>query len=325
MLDPYTYDYWNATFQRDKDVPVSHPGEYSTDLIASKALGLLDEAVAADRPFFISVAPIGPHSHMSGTSLSNGNPSIDVPQSADRHRHLFPDVKVPRTDNFNPQDPSGANWVRQQPLLTDEQIKYNDEFYRGRLQALQAVDEMVDGLFERLEEYGILDNTYVFYTSDNGFHIGQHRLQPGKETGYEEDIHVPLIVRGPGIAKDESSDVVTAHVDLVPTFLSLIGAPMPPDLDGAPIPLHRTSSTSTALAKREHVNVEYWGWVLSEGKWGFNGGADRKIYNTTYKALRVVSNEYNLYYSVWCTNEHELYDMNVSIPGRCGYPAHTKN
>lgn len=294
---------------------MSHPGEYSTDLIASKALGLLEEAVAADKPFFLAVAPIGPHSHMPGTRLPNGDLSIGIPQSAKRHQHMFSGVKVPRTDNFNPEDASGANWVRRQPKLTDEQVSYNDEFYRGRLQALQAVDEMVDGLFERLGEYGILDNTYVFYTSDNGFHIGQHRFQPGKETGYEEDIHVPLVIRGPGIAKDESSDVVTAHIDLVPTFLTLAGAPLPPDLDGAPIPLNQRSPP-TALAKREHVNVEYWGWVLSEGKWGFNGGADQRIYNTTYKALRVVSDDYNLYYSVWCTNEHELYDMSVSVPGK---------
>jgi arylsulfatase A-like enzyme len=312
-LDPYTYDYWNATFQRNKDAPVSHPGEYSTDLIASKAFGLLDDAVAADKPFFLSIAPIGPHSHMSGNRLSDGDLTPDIPQSAERHRHLFPGAKVPRTANFNPEDPSGGNWIRRQPKLTEEQISYNDDFYRGRLQALQAVDELVDGLFNRLEEHGILDNTYVFYTSDNGFHIGQHRLQPGKETGYEEDIHIPLIIRGPGVAKDTSSSIVTAHIDLVPTFLSLAGAPLPPDLDGEPIPLNRETSPTTALAKREHVNVEYWGWVLSEGKWGFNGGADRIISNATYKALRVVSEEYDLYYSVWCTNEHELYDMTVSV------------
>lgn len=76
-------------------------------------------------------------------------------------------------------------------------IEYNDHFYRQRLRALQAVDEMVEGIVTRLDSYGILDNTYVVYSADNGYHISQHRLSPGKECGFEEDINVPLIIRGP--------------------------------------------------------------------------------------------------------------------------------
>ena len=83
------------------------------------------------------------------------------------------------------------------PLLNQTVIDYNDHFYRQRLRALQAVDEMIEGLVNRLESYGILDNTYIFYSSDNGYHVSQHRLHPGKECGFEEDINVPLIVRGP--------------------------------------------------------------------------------------------------------------------------------
>lgn len=319
LLDPYTYDYWNATFQRNKDLPVSHPGEYSTDLVAGKAFGFLDDAVAAEKPFFLAVAPIGPHSHISGSSISSGKLKVEIPKAAERHQHLFPGVKVRRTDNFNPDRASGGDWIRRQPRLTEEQVEYNDDFYRGRLQALQAVDELVDGLFEKLEEYDILDNTYIFYTSDNGFHIGQHRLQPGKECGYEEDINVPLIIRGPGLPKDQTSYAVSAHTDLVPTFLSLAGAALPADLDGVPIPLLHDDSTVGLAKRREHVNVEYWGWALSEGKWGFNGGDDRNILNNTYKALRVISDEYNLYYSIWCTNEHELYDLNVSTHSQSKY------
>ena len=96
--------------------------------------------------------------------------------------------------------PSGANWVLDLPKQTEENEDYNDHLYRQRLRALQAVDELVNELFERLHEKDLLKNTYVVYSSDNGYHIGQHRLQPGKSCGYEEDVNIPLIVRGPGIA-----------------------------------------------------------------------------------------------------------------------------
>ena len=68
------------------------------------------------------------------------------------------------------------------------------------MRALAAVDEMVGHLIDRLDAAGVLDNTYIFYSSDNGFHISQHRLHPGKMCGFETDIHVPMVVRGPGIA-----------------------------------------------------------------------------------------------------------------------------
>ena len=71
-----------------------------------------------------------------------------------------------------------------------------DELHRKRLQSMLAVDDMIGDLVKSLHDSGELDNTYIFFTSDNGFHLGQHRLGAGKWTPYEEDIRVPLIVRG---------------------------------------------------------------------------------------------------------------------------------
>jgi len=187
-------------------------------------------------------------------------------------------------------------------------VEYNDHFYRQRLRALQAVDELVDGLVTRLAHHGILNNTYVVYSSDNGFHVGQHRLQPGKTCGYEEDINVPLIVRGPGVAINHTTDIVTSHTDLAPTFLHLLGVPLRADFDGRPIPVTKADIESAEQTKREHANVEYWGTALSEG---LHQPMHRQ--NNTYKAVRLFGADYNLYYSVWCNNEHELYDMTVGI------------
>lgn len=156
------------------------------------------------------------------------------------------------------------------PKQSSTQVEYNDEFYRSRLRALQAVDELVDDIFSLLEQYGILDNTYVIYSSDNGYHIGQHRLPPGKECGYEEDVNVPLIVRGPNVPKGITTDQVTSHTDLVPTILGLTGAQPRDDFDGAAIPLREDEIALSDGGRHEHVNLEYWGFALAEGKYGFS-------------------------------------------------------
>jgi hypothetical protein len=330
--------YLNASFQRNCDAPVSYAGQHSVDVLTQKALGFLDEAAANPaRPFFLGIAPVAPHSNVKASLFDGDNPTDNLdddiddlvtftpPIPAARHAHLFANVTVPRTPHFNPDHPSGANWIRTLPKLSYANVEFNDHFYRQRLRTLQSVDELVDSVVNRLEELGLLEETYIFYTTDNGYHIGQHRLQPGKECGFEEDINIPLIVRGPGVPKGEVSEVVTAHVDLAPTILGIatgdgnvaggeegrsVGSA---DFDGEAIPLTKAELEEAVHSRHEHVTVEFWGFAASEGRL-FGDGEKRLHLNNTYKALRVIGKEYNLYYSVWCTNEHELYDLKVCHP-----------
>lgn len=311
LLDPYTYSYLNSTYQRNHDAPISHEGEHTVDVLTRKAFGFLDEAISHERPFFLGIAPVAPHSnldHIPDSTDGIGEVRVSPPIPATRHADLFQDVKVPRTAHFNPDKPSGVNWIRRLPIQSLENVDFNDHFYRQRLRSLQAVDELVDGIFERLDRHNLLENTYIFYTTDNGYHIGQHRLQPGKECGFEEDINIPLIVRGPGVPEGIVTEVVTTHIDLAPTLLELAGVPMRADFDGEAIPLTNLALQEALETRHEHVTVEYWGFAMAEGK--YHEGS-RLIVNNTYKSLRIVSKSYNLYYSVWCTNEHELYDLGV--------------
>jgi N-acetylglucosamine-6-sulfatase len=330
LLDPFTYEYLNATFQRNHDPPVSYEGQYSTDIVSTKAHGFLDDAVAAKKPFMLTVAPVAPHSNVhvvdeyihgnySGSSATQAPP---VP--AERHKHLFQDVKVPRNAAFNPgsvfipsiafgprclltsEQPGGAAWISQLTKQNQTNIDYNDEWYRNRLRTLQAVDEMVAGLAARLKKHGIMEDTYLIFSTDNGYHVGQHRLQPGKQCSYKEDINIPFLVRGPGVPKGHTSQAVTSHTDLAATFLEIAGAPPRPDLDGEAMPLTIDAMTKAETHRQEHVNVEIWGIIMSEGKHGMD------LHNNhTYKALRVIGEDYNLRYTVWCNGEHELYDLQV--------------
>lgn len=223
----------------------------------------------------MTVAPVAPHSNVQ-LNVAEG-PIDDLiaefspPIPLRRHEHLFKDVKVPRTQNFNPKEPSGVNWIHDLPRQSQENVEYNDHFYRNRLRSLQGVDELVEGIVQRLEKHGILDNTYVIYSTDNGYHIGQHRLQPGKECGFEEDINIPLIIRGPNVPKNATTNIVTTHTDLAPTFLHLVGAPLRADFDGEVIPTSKHGIAEASQTRHEHVNVEYWGFALGEGK-DWDGG-----------------------------------------------------
>ena len=107
LLDPYTYFYLNSTWQRNQDQPVSHEGEYTTDVLSAKANGFLDDAVKAEKPFFLAIAPVAPHSNVEvhEGKLIGPDTSFTVtpPVSAERHKHLFKGVKIPRTPHFNPE------------------------------------------------------------------------------------------------------------------------------------------------------------------------------------------------------------------------------
>lgn len=98
LLDPGTYIYYNTCTTLDNKPPVYHPGQYSTDLLAARSLDFLNRAVSSREPFFLTVAPIGPHSE----TILGDKVTMKPPVPAVRHEHLFPHVKVPRNPNFNP-------------------------------------------------------------------------------------------------------------------------------------------------------------------------------------------------------------------------------
>ncbi|KAH8720900.1 Arylsulfatase [Beauveria bassiana] len=186
-------------------------------------------------------------------------------------------------------------------------LQYLDNFQRRRLQSLQDVDDLVEGIFETLLDYpDVLANTYIIYTADNGFHLGQHRLPAGKTCGIEEDVNVPFIIRGPEIAKNKTLKSPSSHTDLAPTLFKLADFSLRDDFDGLPIPVKFADHTPDSI-KTEHVNIECWGSGIIEG----TVFANLKGYfdHNTYKTLRIVSEKYEFMYTVWCNGEHELYDM----------------
>jgi arylsulfatase A-like enzyme len=157
--------------------------DYSTDVLADKAVRFVEKA---REPFFLYFAPIAPHL-----------PAIPA------ERDISTPLTLPRTrPDFNERDLSDKPWHRlYRRVLGFAAVHYLDREIEGRqLRALRELDRKVAELVRSLEERGVLDRTIIIYASDNGFLWGEHRLG-GKIWPYEESIRVPLVVRVPGAAR----------------------------------------------------------------------------------------------------------------------------
>lgn len=193
------------------------PEDHLTDVLANKAADVIRRADPA-QPLFLYVAPYDPHS-----------PATPAP----RYAGLYADEPLPQPPSFDEPDVSDKpSYVGDLPPLEPWQKEALTKHNRERLRALRAVDDLVGTVMAALAETGRLDNTYVVYTSDNGFHMGQHRLFVGKTTAYEEDIHVPLVMRGPGVPAGQTIQAMVLNNDLAPTFAAIAGIQPPTFVDG---------------------------------------------------------------------------------------------
>ncbi len=194
------------------------PGDYLTDVLAGHAADVIKTSAAAKEPFFLYVSPFSPH----------------VPANpAPRHAKLFEHEPLPRPPSFNEADVSDKpDVIRNLALLNEGQIAALETLYRRRLQCLQSIDDMLETIVNALDETGQLDNTYIVYSSDNGHHLGEHRMPAGKDTAYEEDIRVPMAVRGPGVPKGARIEAMVLNGDLAPTAAAMAGIEPPDFVDG---------------------------------------------------------------------------------------------
>ncbi|HET7480355.1 MAG TPA: sulfatase [Rubrobacteraceae bacterium] len=245
-----------------------------TDRLSNRADAFVRQGVASGEPFFAYIAPTAPHP-----------PAIPP----DRYKDAYPNLVAPRDASFNERDVSDKmSWVRNHPLLTANEMSGIDSLYRNRARSLLAVDDMVERLVNTLTETGALENTYIVFTSDNGFHMGEHRLPPMKQTAYEEDIRVPLLIRGPGLPAGESRTAFALNNDFAPTFADWADASVPISVDGRSLSPILSSPLTTGW--RTSFLVEKW---------------DTNAMPQSYKAVRTADWTYVRY----SNGEKELYNL----------------
>jgi len=262
------------------------PEDYETDVHAASIVRFLEEAETRDtEPWFIYFAPYAPHGDPR-LGLGQEGPAVPAP----RHRAAFATAIAPRTPGFNEADVSDKPpGVRQRALLTPGQIAVLDHLYRERLRSLLAVDEAIERFVQTLTRLGELANTYIIFTSDHGYHLGQHRFMTGKFQIYDEDIRVPAMVRGPGVPLRVRRDQFALNIDWGPTFAELAGLEPPPGVDGRSLaPLLRRDPATAAW--RQDFLVE--------------------IYRPTGEEVRALRTRTHTY-AEYSSGARELYDVRL--------------
>lgn len=227
----YSINHHGDRVQRYGRVGDPDPALYQTDVLRDLATGFIDNHFNGERPFFLSWAPLAPHVEVgTGLDLDYRNP-----RPAPRHRGRFKDELLPRPPSFNENDPNGMSdkpeFLRRGELSGAE-IEHITKRYRSRLESLLAVDEAVKAIVDKLGQKGILSNTVIIFTSDNGFMDGQHRIANGKTVAYNPSARVPLLMRGPGIPADKTVAAMVSNVDLPATLLDIANATPTKPIDG---------------------------------------------------------------------------------------------
>lgn len=228
MPSPPGWDYFGA---QNPQVPGS---ETKDDARAQDAMEQLRTAAPGADPFYLQVGFQAPH-------LPNHFES--------KYAGMFEGARVPRTPAYNernvedkpPYIRDGKPRLQRQdntavaPSCHDDEtnsVQQNDCEWARALRNLQTADAFVGEVVSYLQEQGELDNTYIFFYTDNANHWGEHRLDEGKLAPYETDINFPLLVRGPGVPGDVVSEELVGNHDLAPTLAELGGAQIPAFVDG---------------------------------------------------------------------------------------------
>jgi N-acetylglucosamine-6-sulfatase len=184
------------------------PADYLTDVLARQGTAFIRRSASSGRPFFLELATFAPH-----------RPYTPAPQDVG----AFPAARAPRLPNFDvlPTDP--PSWLANRSPLSAADITEIDHDFRLRAEAVQSVDRMIGSIQQTLRAEHVARDTYIVFSSDNGLHMGQYRLHPGKLTAFDSDIRVPLVIDGPGVPIGVKTTAMAENIDLGPTFAQLGG------------------------------------------------------------------------------------------------------
>lgn len=262
---------WSKRYPEPKQVG-KRDAYYATNVLADRAIDVVDAQRREGHPLFLEVAPYGTHSRVGGRAYPKD--PLFPPAYADRgdadcggpcDRLTLADLKgyddrgtadqrdnVPTIDDADGLRPA-ASWraVCGKPC-TEWTAGDSLTRLRDRSRMAQSIDRLIARLRARMGP-----DSYLFVTADNGFHLGQHGLAGGKGTPYDSDIRVPMVVLGPPDRVEAGlRSQIVSNIDLAPTFETLAGRTPSPDRSGVSFATsltHRDAAPARTVAYVDHT------------------------------------------------------------------------
>lgn len=309
------YDYWVSFAGQGKtndpdlyEDGRTHPVDgYITDIFTDRAVGFIRRS--AGRPFFLYVGHKAVHPE--ATQRDDGTVDLSVPKQfipADRHRGRYDGKVLERKPSYGLSEADRAGKpVIARALAKRRKLEQDEEWarlidpgvaeqtIRSRAEMMLAVDEGVGRIVETLDELGLLDNTLIVFTSDNGYFYGEHGLAVERRLPYEESVKTPLIMRLPGLVEAGSEVTgLAVSVDLAPTVLDVAGVEIPDSVQGRSL---RPLLAGERNEIRDAILIEYYS---HENPFPWTAQLDYRIVRRgRYKYIRWIRFE----------DEAELYDL----------------
>ena len=215
----FVVDFYSDNHPQEQHCDEFDPGKHSSTLLTDSAIELLKENASKDKSFFMYLAYLAPH---------------DPRTMPEEFRKMYDPEKIELPPNF--QEIIDTNYPlmvhRDEHLAAypreEKEIKRHIAEYFAMITHL---DFEIGRLLDALKESGEEDNTIIVFTGDNGLAVGQHGWL-GKEDIYEHGVRIPLIMAGPGIAKNQKNDAYVYLYDIFPTLCEKVGIDIPSSVDG---------------------------------------------------------------------------------------------
>jgi N-acetylglucosamine-6-sulfatase len=284
------------------------PCFYATDVFSRIANEEL-VGTSPEQPFYLQLDYTAPHGDFRRPA---------GPEPAIRHYGTFSGAPYPhgREEGFNEGNVNDKpRFIREAPYLSLNEIHTYRVYYQKALESLRSVDEGVKLVVDTLGGLQRLRNTYIIFTSDNGFFYGEHRLTGGKFLAYEPSTHLPLLIRGPGIKAGTSTGELAGNIDIAPTILELAGVKADKSIDGRSlVPFMRDPSLRSRRpilfeSFVETADVEANGEILAQParRNTARDGASASIVAPPKDYLGIRLGPYK--YIEWPSGEKEMYDV----------------
>jgi arylsulfatase A-like enzyme len=202
------------------------PRQYVTRDLHRRTNALLRSFSASDRPFFLQLDELAPHSdHLArGVCTRSALPGPDLFQGI----RGLPGIHLPRDPTRERSVADKPSYIRSLPAIDAAARDQIQRRMRCRAAAIHEADRGVGRMVSILRRHGKLDRTVFVFYSDNGFFDGQHRIVKSKGLPYEESIQVPALIRVPsrylGSSAPQRLSLPTSNIDIAPTLLDLAGA-----------------------------------------------------------------------------------------------------